>query len=576
MVYANGVNLMATETWQEQLKRLREEKARSNQSSSSSIQSSSSSAKRPKQVQQVQKPSSSSVAQDLPIAPMPIAVQDATNPERVLIKDGSQGTDINPATIAGSFFFPLAIDEIETHGFSRPGTLIAKGAGDAALTFVPVGKAAVGGARVASKLYGTARAGGKALDRGTKLAASSFTSPRLSNRIIGGSAVNAADNIAVTGIQNAVDNRDHSNVAELGVAGGLGGAIGVAQGVIGYNKMIPFVNQLRNKVNTLQPNSKLAKDLDRMTRHLEDDVSRAEGMADLINKYGYNELGIPRTWEDIFKVIDNEIAAENAKRKVFRDNLPTGYDNEIRQSKYEIAKQLNLDTDIDPSTLRSEQEKILLRKPVFANENEEKRFFDNIDSFLKKNNLGEVDRGTGSIVVAKDKSVQDIDDFLDAMEKPDLKTKGIKDWQGSVRRSVRDVLGTERHVPGQPSQSFAQSQRNLEHLFNEKTLLNRISGGQGLNPSPNKFSFIDRISPATAPAFGLIDFNPNLVSRNIGQAGVNLVDRAGDMQEQIEKTKQAVENTETMQQLKDMGLDTPDKVKAYFESLQASMPSTVR
>jgi hypothetical protein len=346
--------------------------------------------------------------------------------------------------------------------------------------------------------------------------------------------------------------------------------------------MIPYINQLRNKVNTLQPNSKLSKDLGRMLRDLDDGVTRAEGMADLINKYGYNKLGIPRTWEDMFKVIDNEIAAEGLKRKAFKAELETVGDMnakvKIHNSKEEIKgmipEELGLGKDYKPKLLDENVDytRIDLKRPVFHSDADEASFYHKIDDFLKKNNLGHVDYDTKQVVVSNDRTIQDIDDLLDAMNKPDLKTKNFKDWHNNLRKSVRDALGTEGHKPGQPSQTFAQSQRNLEHLFNEKTLLNRISGGQGINPSPNKISFMDRISPATAPAFGLIDFNPNIISRNIGQAGVNLVDRAEDIQQQIQSGKE--KTVEVNEILKSMGLDTPEKIQAYFESLNA-MPLTI-
>ena len=109
-----------------------------------------------------------------------------------------------------SFLAPLAVDEYETHGFSRPAMLAAKTGVDVAMNTAAPAKA-VG-------------MGIKAVKGGTKAASSFANAGRL-----GKGAIGAGENIAYTGIEDLASDRD-AGFFDYGLSGLTGLGFGAAFG----------------------------------------------------------------------------------------------------------------------------------------------------------------------------------------------------------------------------------------------------------------------------------------------------------------------------------------------------------
>jgi hypothetical protein len=112
-------------------------------------------------------------------------------------------------------------------------------------------------------------------------------------------------------------------------------------------------------------------------------------------------------------------------------------------------------------------------------------------------------------------------------------------------------------------------------LHNQRQILNLAQGGFGIGTPPHGVGFREAIK-ADRPVVQFYDLDLDLLQRNATQAGVNLYDRAGDMKNEYDKAKRVVNSgtagvkraVEVNEQLKAMGLDTPEKVRAYFEQQQ--------
>jgi len=549
------------ETWQEQLKRLREEEAKKKQALSSSSQASSSSQTQSKPIKKtVQKPvqvqPSSSVAQNLP---MPLAVQDATSPENTMIKDGSQGTGINPATIAGSFLFPLAMDEIETHGFNRPGILTAKGVGDAAMTTVPLSKGIAAGLKVANITHKLARP---------------WTSVKAGERIIGQGIANAADNVVYTVAQAAADNREHdSMLAELGIGTALGFGTGALGGVKSYNASINAQENLAKKVRAKE-GSKKQQVFEMEARREDEPISNLEQTAQIITEHPTNKTGLPATWTQMGKSYDNAIAAKRQEAAILAKNK----NNQATTARVPIEVQAT-DGNLYPIG-STETRGVVINKPVFDNDAQENAWYTAIDNFLKKNNLGYFNQ-EGIIQLNDHVLPSDVENVLRKRRQGDFTAKGQKDWKEELRIAMRNSRGGDIETGHdwesltRPANSYGEAMNQLERLHNQRQILNYAQGGFGFGAVPNEIGFKQMLK-SSRPALSFYDLDLELMPRNITQAVTNLVDRKADIQEQVEKGKQAVQNSDVMQQLIDMGLDTPEKIKAYFESQGTPMPLTIR
>jgi hypothetical protein len=447
---------------------------------------------------------------DIPPTPVP---QDATNPEAIDIKGGSIGP--NPLMTAASFVAPLAVDEFETHGASRPGILAAKGAGDAAMMAIPATKAVGAGMKVGGAL--TRRAGLEAA--GTRML-TPWHSARASERIAGQAAANAADNVLYTGIQQAVDNRERTAgdvLAELGISTVLGGGTGAAGGARSYGNTLEHRQFIFNKTKARE-GTKKDEVFDRIGRFDADHLSNADQANRLIATHPAARWGGPRLWEDINGDYDRAINAKlNEVRTLARD--PAG----------QYGNTYNFGNNVEFRGVPLE------RPRAFQNARDLNRYQNDVRNFMETNNLGTV---ANDIVLFNDGVLQaDVEAALRAVNTGTLPTAHQQNWKSGLMNSLKGGDRGNRAEGARttfaelvtPSNDFNEAMRDLEKLRSYRQVLNYASGGMGFGIAPNRYGIFSSFNRQSRPAVGLQDFDLEVIPRNITQGAANAYDRRGDI-----------------------------------------------
>jgi hypothetical protein len=387
---------------------------------------------KPVQKTKQEQPSSSSVMQDLKMPPMPLAVQDATNPENVDIKGGSTWKDPNPLLTAASFVAPLAVDEIETHGFDRPFILGAKATGDAAMMAVPATKVAGAGFKIA----GAGMKAGNRFSRVGNFMTKPWISMNTGTRIGGQAAANAMDNAIYSGIQIGLDNRERDfseALAEMAIGTGIGGITGGVGGLSSKNSAINFENHLHKKTKAKQGSVK-DREFEMLDRFNDENLTKSEQVANLITDHPLNENFpyLPPTWSQLDQNYQNAIENKLKEANV----LSKSEIGQITTTKIPVEVEA-VNGKFYPVGVDTENG-IKIQEPIFNKQSERQAFINNVNDFLTTNSLGTYNGKDGLIHFNEGVLPADVEAVLKKSRQGNFTTKGLeRRTSHSIKRCKR-------------------------------------------------------------------------------------------------------------------------------------------
>lgn len=480
--------------------------------------------------------------------------------------------------MAASFLAPLTVDEIESHGFDRPGHLIGKAVGDGLMATVPLTKTVTLGSKFVKPIAKTVV--GKNLAKAGEYA---FASPRMKDRVLGQAGAGAIDNTLYTGIQNAWDEREHGGVtgslAEMALSAGLGGLFGFAGGIPSYGQTVDFRNTMFKKTKAKE-GSKKDREFDMYNRGVEGAPDNATTAADIIKNQEFNEAGLPPTWEQIGRRYDEKIAAgqkEAGRRAAAEKEALIERQNERNDYLNSEMTRLGL---YPGDVIADVTERIPIRPAIFQSAADEKTFGKKVNDFLRQNKLGELQPldKDGNVDFTQDLSVllnpgvttTDVERALREMRQGDFTTKQIKDYKQELRGAMRrERGGDDPREAGRDSRSLAEADdgsynakmNELEALHRERQIMNWASGGQGFGTPPEKFGLFSSFNKESRPQLGLYDLDLDMLQRNAAQAGVNLADNWEDIKAYYEIMRKFGEDSkEAMAKYADLPIEAKNIV----------------
>jgi len=471
-----------------------------------------------------------------------------------------------------SFIAPMAVDELEYHGLDNPGKLAAKAAADAALTFIPISKPLMLGAKAVRPLSKAAKAADAAYGSGSLLKRSGLQA-----------AAGGIDNTIYQGVQDAVEQKDYEPFDYLR-AFGFGALGGGASGALSLNKYKNYAEgDLYKKVKAKEGSAKQQL-FDLHGRFDEEAKTNAEQTAELLMKMPLKH-GLPMTWPDGAKYLDSKISKAN---------------EEVAKRAQAAKTARKAGAPSDPSAGTADN--FTIKKPTFKSAEENAAFGKSIRDFLKENNLGElvgdfVPSDPDAILKANENfyknlktgklekfvpdskvnlnqgiTVMDAEEILKSIYSPPLMGRHDHDFRESLRKGMRKARGGDSPAAG----SFGEAMLMLEKAKKDRQIYDLAAGGFGFGAPKN--GHFTSFNKETRPQMGVYDFfSPiNAPIRNSARMLNNVTnyvvsDKPGEVLEGIQQF--GMEHPEIKKAFNALSLNAQAAVLSALESM-AVQPKT--